>query len=242
VLRRFAFCISFLLTASIASAHEPKLLDARRATPGLRLEMRALSDSMTAPDAKYHLQAYGFPIGVKLLVWAKEFDHRVYQLASLFQIDKSGNIVESKSSTGVRPRKLDEMTFGPGSYPRGALWEVALVSVDRKLQAYAKVTPYPISARDGTCEIALQLVSHRGEKFLTTGSGFVPNEDVIAESQYAGRLVEKYIRILPAGVLPPHVVLHSATVPDRQARYSVKGRFCVTAVDYVWGELATSRR
>jgi hypothetical protein len=242
VLRRLVVCIFSLLTAGIASAHEPKLLDARRATPGLRLEILAVDESMASPEAKYRLQAYGFPKGVKVLVWAREFDHTIHQLASLFEIDKSGNIVESKSSSVVRPQKLDEMTFGPGSYPRGALWEVALVSVDRRLQAYAKAIPYPISARDGTCEIELQLVSHRGEKYLVTGSGFVPNEEIVTESRYAGRVVEKRLRVSAEGLLPSLVVLHSATVRDHQARYMVKGRSCKTAVDYLWGELAIRRR
>ena len=115
------------------------------------------------------------------------------------------------------------MSFGPGPYPRGALWEVALISVDRKLQAFAKAIPHPISVRDGTCEIALQLVSHRGEKFLASGSGFVPGDILITESRYAGRVIEKRLRISADGLLPPQVILHGATGSDRRASICGQG-------------------
>ena len=119
---------------------------------------------------------------------------------------------------------------------------MALISVDRKLQAFAKAIPHPISVRDGTCEIALQLVSHRGEKFLASGSGFVPGDILITESRYAGRVIEKRLRISAGGLLPPQVILHGATGSDRRASYAVKGRSCEITVAYLWGEPALSRR
>jgi hypothetical protein len=118
----------------------------------------------------------------------------------------------------------DHMSFGPGPYPRGALWQVALISLDRKLQAFAKAIPHPASARDGTCEIALQLVSHRGDKFLASGSGFVPGDNLLTESRYAGRVIEKRVRISAEGLLPPQVLLHCAVGFDHGAHYAVKGR------------------
>jgi hypothetical protein len=230
------------LCASTALAHAPMLLDARRATPGLRLEMRELHQATQFGDAKYRLQATGFPKATKLLLWSKEFDHSIHQIASVFQVDKSGNVVSNNPGGARKPRRLDEMTFGPGPYPRGALWEVALVSVDRKLQAFAKTIPYPISARDGSCTVSLTLVSHRGEKFLASGFGFPPGDEVITESRYAGRVIEKRVRPSAEGSLPPQVLLHASVNTDRQAHYSVKGRSCEVAVDYEWGEPALFRR
>ena len=119
---------------------------------------------------------------------------------------------------------------------------MALVSVDRKLQAFAKAIPYPITASDGQCSVSLELVSHRGEKFLAAGSGFLPGDEVITESRYAGRVIEKRVRTSAEGSLPPQVLLHASVNTDRQARYSVKGRSCDVAVDYEWGEPALVRR
>ena len=205
--------------------------------------MQLLPATITASDARYRLEAFGFPRGVKLLLWAKEFDHSIHQLvASIFQVDKSGNVMASNADRDGRPRPLDQMSFGPGPYPRGALWEVAIISVDRKLQAFAKAIPQPISARDGACEIALQLVSHRGERFLASGGGFFPGDDVITESRYAGRVIEKHVRISSESLLPPQVLLHGAADADRNARYQIRGRSCTVVVDYKWGEPALERQ
>jgi hypothetical protein len=204
--------------------------------------MHELRETKDSSEQRYQLRAFGFPKGVKLLLWSKEFDHSFHQMASVFQVDKSGNVVSSNPDKTNRLRRLDEITFGPGAYPRGALWEVALVSVDRKLQAFAKAIPYPITAGNGPCSVSLELVSHRGEKFLVSGSGFLPGDEVITELRYAGRVVEKRVRATTEGSLPPQVLLHASVNTDRQARYSVKGRSCDVAVDYDWGEPALVRR
>jgi hypothetical protein len=242
VITRSGLSLVLLIFALPAFAHEPNLLDARRATPGLRLEMHPLPQTANGPDPRYRLQAFGFPKGIKLLLWSKEFDHSIHQLSSVFQVDKSGNVIASNSGRGGRPRRLEEMSFDRGPYPRGARWEVALVSVDRKLQAFAKAIPYPITARDRNCEIALELVSHRGVKFLASGSGFFPGDEVITESRYADRVIVKRARISAEGLFPPQVILHTAIGADRDARYMVKGSACEVAVDYKWGEPAVVRR
>lgn len=205
--------------------------------------MQLLPPTVTERDARYRLEAFGFPRGVKLLLWAKEFDHSVHQLfPAVFQADKFCRVFARNADQDGRPRRLDHMSFGPGPYPRGALWQVALISLDRKLQAFAKAIPHPASARDGTCEIALQLVSHRGDKFLASGSGFVPGDNLLTESRYAGRVIEKRVRISAEGLLPPQVLLHRAVGFDHGAHYAVKGRSCAMAVEYNWGEPALSRR
>jgi hypothetical protein len=68
------------------------------------------------------------------------------------------------------------------------------VSADRTVRAFAQVIPYPITARAGPCTIALELVSHRGERFVVSGAGFTPGDDVITESRYAGRVMQKQLR------------------------------------------------
>jgi hypothetical protein len=237
-----ALLLFFLLHGWPASAHQPILLDARQATPGLAIEMHRLPEPGDSTEAKYRFRSFGFPRGVNLLLWEKEFDHSFYQMASVFQVDRSGGVVEANSSLGKRPRKLDEMTFMPGPYPRGALWEVALVSSDRKLQAFAKAIPYPIIARNSLCVVSLELVSHRGEKFLASGSGFIPGDEVATELRYASRVIDKRVRTSVEGLLPPQVILHAAIANEPDAHYTVKGRFCEVSVDYQWGKAALIRR
>jgi len=130
------------------------------------------------------------------------------------------------------------MVFEPGPYPRGARWEVAVVSADRKLSAFAKVVPNPIYARDRDCVLTLELVSKRGLRFLASATGFLPGEEVAIESTYGGRSTRQRWRTSGDGRLAPQVISHDSTEPDRSARYAVEGRNCAVAVDYQWGEAA----
>jgi len=247
---RYIGLTSFLLLWALpAMAHEPILLDARRATPGLVLTLTELPSLPPASaTVKYRLQASGLPRGVVFGIWAKDFGHAFHGVATGFHMDGSGVVVSSELDNiswvwrwwhrlvKGWPRRLDEMVLDPGPYyPRGAVWEVALASVDLTLTAFAKVIPYPISARDGACTVSLDLASRRGDRFVTSGSGFAPGDDVITESRYSGRVIHKRWRISPEGLLPPDVILHGASGTDHNARYAVKGRSCNVVVEYEWG-------
>jgi hypothetical protein len=231
---------------SRAAAHEPVLLDSRRATPGLRLELVEVPPVTPASAVPgYRLVAAGLPSGVMFSVWTKDFGHPFHEVAPGFRLDAAGKLVAVQRDGAGEPRYLDQMVFEPGAYPRGAIWEVALVSVDRTITAFAKVIPRPITASDGPCVVSLELVSHRGERFLATGAGFPPGDDVIIESRHSSRVSQKQGRISATGLLPTDVISHAAIAaigPDRSARYSVKGRYCEVTLEYQWGEPALRER
>ena len=155
-------------------------------------------------------------------------------------MDDGGKLVSIRDGDG-RPRYLDEIVFEPGPYFRGAIWEVALVSQDRTITSFTQVIPRPMVARDGPCVVSLELVSHRGERFLATGGGFVPGDHVVVESRYAGRVNQKRRQVSAEGLLPPDVISHVAPGSDRSARYSVKGRSCEVTLEYEWGKSALRR-
>lgn len=236
-------CVGLVVLLSVfsspASAHDPFILDARRAVPGsIRLDLVELSTT-PAMSKRYKLQASGVPRGVIFGVFTKDFAHSFHEAASSFQVDESGNLV----SGGDHGRqRLDDMVFEPGPYPRGAAWEIALVSADRALRAFAKVIPHPISAQNGSCAVGLELVSHRGDRFVASGAGFAPDEDVSTESRYSGRVIQKQRRISPEGLLLPETLSHGAKGSERRASFSVRSRSCNVVVDYDWGEPALIRR
>jgi hypothetical protein len=242
MMRRLGLASCLLLSAGRVSAHDPALFDPHRATPGIRLELVEVSPARTAPQVSpgYRLVATGVPRGVTFNVWTKEFAHGYHEVTSGFRMDDAGKLVSVQAGDG-RPRYLDEIVFEPGPYFRGAIWEVTLASEDRTITAFTKVVPRPMVARDGPCSVSLKLVSHRGERFLASGAGFVPGEDAVIESRYAGRVNKKQRRVSAEGRLPPDLVSHATVGPDRNARYAVKGRSCEVTVEYEWGDAAFRR-
>jgi hypothetical protein len=236
--------VATLLLSLGASAgwadHPGSDIDARFATPGLRLEAIELHSVGASSSKRYRLRAEGFPEGVIFRVYTRHFEHAFEEAASGFKVDRAtGDLVANE---GGRPQRLGQMVLEPGPYPRGAIWEIALVSADRRLSAYAKVVPYPIVARDGDCVLTLELVSRRGLRFLASGTGFPPGDEVTTESIYAGRSVQQRRHVSSEGRLEAQVISHASTDADRSARYGVRSRRCAVAIDYEWGEAALVSR
>jgi hypothetical protein len=241
---RIGLILFVLVAASSTSAHEEDTLDPHNATPGLQLEITKLPHTSSSAGPRYSVHAVGFPPGVVLDVWAQDFGHLFHLVASGFVVNEAGNLISKKTSRPGRQYQSNPITFGPGPYPRGAAWQVALVSVDRALalKAFAAVIPYPIIGRDGPCKVQLELVSYGGDHFVATGAGFTPGDEVTTESRYLGHVMEKRQRISSEGLLLPDVLSYEAIGADRSARYTVKGRSCEVAVKYNWGKPALNRR
>ena len=229
--------VSLLFCALPALAHDPFILDARRATNGPRLEL-VEAPAVSENGAKsYRLRvAPGLPKGVLFGVFTKPFDHAFHEIAAGFQLDQSGSLASEESG------KLEELTIGPGPYPAGAVWEAALVSADRSIRIFARAVPYPITASSGTCTISLELASHLGERFIASGSGFPPGEEVATEQRYSGRSIRKRNRVSSDGLLTPELLVHRDVGADRGAHYTVRARTCELSIDYDWGEPALMRR
>ena len=221
----------------VAARHGGVVIDARRATPGVQLTL--VEKASPGQRTTYGLVAAGVPRGVLFGVWTKDFGQSFQQVASGFRLNE--DVLEALDEGG-RPKRLEELVLDPGSYPRGAVWEVALVSADQAIMAFAKVVPRPIAAQQGACGLLLELVSRRGDRFLAAAWGFTPGESVVVELQQARGTTEARVRVLPDGRLPLNVISHASAAADPHARYTVKGRACEVAVDYTWGEPALTRR
>src|SRR5262245_52969560 len=107
---RTGSALFFLLCASVASAHDPFVLDARRAAPGgIQLELIELPRAAAPAPIQYRLQAVGMPQGVIFRVFTKDFAHSFHEVAAGLQMDESGNMVSSEPSGTGQPRRLDEI-------------------------------------------------------------------------------------------------------------------------------------
>ncbi len=194
------------------------------------------------PDAGSNEKKYrvsvgaGLPEGVEFGIFTRPYDHGFHEVEPGFQLDESGNL--AAADPDGRRRRLDEIVVGPGPYPRGAAWELALVATDKSVRRFAKVIPHPIIAANGPCKVSLELVSYLGDRFNVAGEGFPAGEEVVTEHQYSGRLIRKQLRVSAEGLLAPHVITHWEAGADRGARYTVKSQSCEVSIDFDWGEPA----
>jgi len=229
-----------LWSAAVAARHGTGVIDPRRATPGIRIELVELPSGASAAEKKYQLRAEGVPRGFTFDVWTQDFGQQFKEAYSGFRVEATG-VLASVYGSG-QPRRLEDIALGPGPYPKGAVWMVALASEDHKLSAFAKVIPHPIVARDRACSVFLELISLHGNRFLATGAGFVPGEEVDVDLLSAGRVTQRKLRVSADGRLPLDIVMHGGIGTDLSARYAVKASSCGPAIEYEWGEAAVKRR
>jgi len=234
--------IGLLVFWSVTSParHGSGVLEPRRATPGINVELVKMPSSASPGGARYRLRADGVPPGIIFEVWTKDFGQPFALAFSGFRMGESGTLVSLDKSG--QSRRLEDLALDPGPYPKGAVWMVALASEDHTLSAFAKVIPYPIAARDGSCTVSVELISLHGNRFVASGEGFVPGEDVDIEFRASGRVTQRRQRISSEGLLPLDVLSHGAISTDFGASYLVKARSCEPVVKYEWGDAALIRR
>lgn len=225
--------------ASVNARHGSGFLEPRRATPGIKLELVELPPTRPAGSKKYFLRVEGTPRGVTFGVWTKDFGQQFAEAFGGFQTDDSGALVTT-SDAGQRHR-LEDIVLGPGPYPNGAVWMVAIASDDHQITAFAKVIPHPIEVNNGACKLSLELISLHGNRFVAFGEGFEADEDVQIESRSGDRATRKTQRTSTSGELPLDVVSHGGVDVDQRASYKLQGRSCTAEARYEWGESALKR-
>lgn len=222
-----------------ALAHDDNILDPHNATPGVRLELVELPRTKTGAPLAYRMRLTGAGPDLEFELWTQDFGALFRKLSSGLRADKEGTVVSrSRSKASQAPVPV---TVAPRSLPRGAAWSVALVSSDRSIRAFAAVIPRPIVSRSGPCTLQLELVSYKGDRFVATGSGFTPGDEVTMRSTIGGLTTDKRRRIPVDGRLPTDVIVRDTIPRDPRARYAVTGRSCNVAIHYTWGRQALVR-
>jgi len=239
MLHAFGLALVGLLLASPVFAHDDEVLDPHNATEGVRLELSEVPRTAISAASTYRLRVTGVSRDTVFNLWTQDFGALFHMVGSGLRLDESGYVVSSRVKPGQPPPSI---TIGPGPYPQGAAWSVALVSVDRGIRAFGAVIPRPIISRSGICTVQLELVSYRGDRFVATGAGFPPGAEVTIESVYAGRIIEKRQTISSEGRLPLEIISHATIGTEHRATYRVRGQLCEVAIDYAWGARALARR
>ncbi len=217
------------------------------ATPGVRLSLeetgRVMDPTTGTARFTYKLLGKGFPSKKSFTLWGTPFDTDPDQRVPFpigfmgeFSIDPD-SLEALTSNLGGR---LDRATFYVKDFLKGQPYELALISEDLAVKAFAKVIPLPLEARgEGQCRLWLELVNLAGLGYDVYGEGFEPFEEIDIGLQAEGAAPSgKTLKASKDGTftmpLRPGVIGQDGG----KAIITARGKFCQLTVRYQWGSLA----
>lgn len=175
----------------------------------------------------YSPAAGGLPPGRTVTLWLRRFDGTTLEIRTA-EVNSAGTVA------------LPDIALT--GYVKGEPLEVAIMSADKTVKAFAKVTPFPIESTQGRCRLWLELASGDGMSFIARVEGFEPNEEVTVISQSDGETIETSRKLSTIGAANPTVLFPGVIgKEDGTARYTVVGRACNVSVEYDWGRKAATR-
>ncbi len=148
--------------------------------------------------------------------------------------DPEGDDGCTKASSFALPG-LTVHAFTPGEWT-----EMALISADGAVKAFARATPFPIEGRDGQCHVWMEPIAREARALSLHGGGFTPREKLTAKSRSNGEVLPGEITVEEDGsfgrrgtldLLLPGV----AGKRGGNATYTVEGKSCKVVVNYHWG-------
>jgi hypothetical protein len=134
-------------------------------------------------------------------------------------------------------KPLDTYSFDIGQFAKGEPLQIAIAATDKSAGASARAIPFPIEAKGiGTCHIAVELGSAKGDTFAVSADGFAPNEDINLTSQSEGETIKQPAKAKDDGTwsiiwLPTVVGKDSGT-----DTITLAGQACSVSVQYAWGK------
>jgi hypothetical protein len=198
----------------------------------------------------YRLEAKGFPEGKQYTLWNKLSGEATPQVfLTGFVVDGlSGRILcpgasfpPSKQEVDQRMQKrqcplpLDHLNLNAYRYHKGEPYEYALISTDQAVRGFAKTFPFPLEARDGSCQLHAERI-YPSRAVAIEGKGFVPGEKVSTMSESSGEVLPSTETVSDEGELAVHIV--DPGVIGRRggtAQFRVVAKSCQLTLEYAWG-------
>jgi hypothetical protein len=200
----------------------------------------------------YHLENSGFPAGKSYTVWMKQSgDQKIIPFISGYSADASGKLVcppepqpnaPNSSDLAIPCAKLsmplDQFPFGIGHYHKGEPFDLAVVSTDGAVRAFARAYPFPIQAHDAKCSLTVELRAADGNYFLIQGAGFESGEDVKIVSTSGKEVIGDSQKVSPQGEFSTTVLPAVKGKDSGSFNFTATGASCRPSVTFEWGRAA----
>jgi hypothetical protein len=202
------------------------------ATPGIKLSF-VKAGTGTSPDGNptviYAPVATGLPKDKSYYFWYKALrQNSPAQLSPLeMNVNDKGYVIPAGQSSPI--------SISCYSFSKGEARVFALMTTDKSIIAYGKVTLYPIQAQQSNIRIWVELLSSTGTIFAVYGDGFGPKEELEETSNSEGEVI-KYKIITDENGRFTNMLLPAIT--GKQSGfviYTVAGKTGTLTVSFDWG-------
>jgi len=234
--------------SSIAASDQlPDWWSPKEATPGVKLTVREESheNAKTASGPRkvvaIKLVPSGYPKDKRYELWGVWLGGRTDRILEL-RVDEAGELRMHFPKYPKPGGRLRDMSMRLGGFAKGEALQYALVSTDRKVKTFAKIIPFPLEDKQGSCQLWLELVATDGNTFVAQGDGFEPGEVVTTISRSNGEALRNKLTVTGEGSLPGVLLSPAAISRKHRASYTVTGRSCTVSVDYAWGPPAMKKQ
>ncbi len=201
-------------------------------------------------EVTYHIKSSGFPAGKTYTLWYMQSgDQKVAPSMGGFSVDSTGELVcpaapQPGSATPVglpcMPSKTLEQSVALSfsTYHKGEPTDLAVVSSDGSVRAFARAYPFPIKSQDAKCTLNVELENSEFTSFIIRGAGFGPGENVKTSSSFGKDTTSGTQQASAKGEFA--AAIH-ADVPGKNsgsATFAATGNSCHPTVTYEWGKAA----
>lgn len=213
----------------------------------------------------YRLETAGFPAGKTFALWIRQSGNQlIFPVLGNYGADSNGKLVcpdelpDAKSvvNSGADKEKaaepqppapgekklgcmsLVEFRFHVQRYHKGEPLDLALVSTDGTVRAFAHAYPFPIWAQDGKCSLTVELNDPEGKFFTVLGEGFDPGETVKISTSSEKETKEDSQQASPDGGLQALLAPRVIGKESGSATFTAIGNSCHPKVTFEWGKRA----
>ncbi|MGC2422613.1 MAG: hypothetical protein WA405_13290 [Candidatus Acidiferrales bacterium] len=216
----------------------------------LKLEFREIDRARDAGSTRimYHLETAGFPEGKTYQLWVRQSgDQKVFPLVEGYSADPAGKLICASASPGTQEQtpasarmmhcvSLEIFRYIVDHHVKGEPVDLAFVSTDGSVRAFARAFPFPIQAQDGKCSLTIEILASDGGFFNVHGEGFAPGENLKILFTSGKQKKEGSQQTSPQGDFEAGLLPAVAGKKSGSATFAATGASCHPSVTFDWGK------
>lgn len=216
--------------------------------PGARLELKEAGrkPGRHGTVITYHAEGSGFPTEKTYSLWMMQSgDHKTLRLLTGYQANAAGLLIcPGQTQPGDPPQPhshcfpLERASIDVDNYHNGEPVNIAIISTDGAVRAYARAYPFPIQAQDGKCTLNVEIANSKFSSFIIRGVGFEPNENIKTSSSFGDSATPGTQQASPTGEFAVTVQANSSGQNSGSSTFTATGDSCHPIVTYELGKAA----